>query len=110
MREPDHPWILFTLNETEFTVVIDKPEKDKRVKTYDWSDISNVCFKSYDYGAPNFFYVFSESNDDICIIPIHGDSNDKFWKEIYNRKLFNPCYEIHADTSQIQYHCWRIQE
>ena len=106
MKETDHPWIRVEFTENEFTVYYDKPEEEKWVKKCYWKDIIKVCFKSYDFGAPNFAYVFFGSNDDSCIIPIYGDSNEKFWKEIKNRKLFNPSYEIHADTSQSQYHCW----
>jgi hypothetical protein len=106
MKETDHPWIRVTFNENDFSVYYDKSEEDGWVKTYNWKDILKICFKSYDYGAPNFAYVFFRSSDDTCIIPIHGNDNENFWQEIKNRGLFNASYEIHADTSQSQYHCW----
>lgn len=106
MKEIDHPWIKVLFDENEFVLKYENPEEDNWIKTFSWKDIVKICFKSYDYGAPNFLYIFFEDNNYNCIIPIHENGGEDFWVEIKNRKLFNPKYAITADTSVSQYHCW----
>ena len=60
----------------------------------------------YDYGAPDFLYIFFDNSHDKCIIPIHEKGGEEFWEEIKLRKLFDPQYAIVANTSVSQYHCW----
>ena len=106
MKETDHPWIKVLFDENEFVVHYENPEDDNWIKTYFWNKIVKICFKSYDYGAPDFLYIFFEDNNDNCIIPIQENGDDDFWVEVKRRKLFNPKYAITADTSVSQYHCW----
>ena len=105
MKETDHPWINVLFDKDEFVVKYENPDQDNWIKTFYWKDIIKICFKSYDYGAPNFLHIFFENNNS-CIIPIHENGGEDFWKEVKRRKLFDPRYAITADTSVSQYHCY----
>ncbi len=107
MKETDHPWIEVLFDENEFIVQYEKPEEDNWTKTFSWKNIIKICYKSYDYGAPDFLYIFFEKNNNKCTIPIHENGGEDFWEEVKRRKLFNPQYAITADTSAYsEYNCW----
>lgn len=105
MKEPDHPWITVSFDEDEFVVYYDNLEKENWTKTFSWKDITKICYKSYDYGAPDFLHIFFASRNDPCIIPIEEKDGEAFWEEVKRRKLFNPRYAIKADT-RFEYNCW----
>ncbi len=106
MKETDHPWIKVSFDEQQFIVEYEDLEGKNWVQTFQWSTITKICFKSYDYSAPHFLYIFFSDNEMKCIIPIHENGGEAFWAEVKKRKLFDPRNAIVADTSIPEYNCW----
>lgn len=75
-------------------------------KAVQWEIIQKVCFKSFDYGAPDFIYLFVVDEEGPYIIPISEGRDDPLWTEIKERGLFPSRLEIKADTGLSQFHCW----
>ena len=92
---------------TTFTVTYQKEGAEKWEKSYTCDSIVTVCYKSYDYGAPDFCYLYFDNNPDELILPTEGkDEWVAFWKEVKARNLFDPSKEIHAQySSRPEFNC-----
>lgn len=106
MKETDHPWITVAFDKKSFRLSYASDNGEKWKKTYQWNKIIKVCFKSYDFGVPNFAYIFFKDDPEPCIVPIDDKGGEAFWTELKRRGLFDASREIHADTSEIKYNCW----
>lgn len=90
MKETDHPHIKVDFNGEVITVRFrsnDEEDWDKEIK---WADIVRVCYKTYDYGAPDFLYIHTDDGHDAeAIVPVTDTGGDVLWKEIQERKFFD---------------------
>jgi hypothetical protein len=111
-KETDWPYITAKFDDTSFTIMFNNEEtKENWDKTYLWDSIRKVCFKSYDYGAPHFCYLYFKDNSDEIIIPVESqDGVVEFWEELKEKGLFDRSMEKYAQySSQPEFNCHEIE-
>ena len=109
-KETDWAAITVTHDENSFTIFFDNMEDEKWQKTYTWDSISKVCFKSYDYGAPHFCYLFFNDSPDEIILPVEEQEGVvAFWEELKKKGLFDPSKEKFAQYSTPEFNCHDVR-
>jgi len=109
-KETDWSCIIVTFDENSFTVSFSKEGGENWEKSYSWDSISKVCFKSYDYGAPHFCYLFFNDSSDEIILPVETQKGcAEFWKEMKAKGLFDPNKEKHAQYSTPEFNCHDVK-
>ncbi|MBN1331117.1 MAG: hypothetical protein JXA54_16715 [Candidatus Heimdallarchaeota archaeon] len=111
MKETDWPNVSVSYNEETFTILYNKQGEENWKKSYTWKALTKVCFKSYDYGAPHFCYLYFKDNSDEIILPVEeNDTCVAFWKELKKRGMFDPNKEIVAQySSRPEFNCHVIK-
>ena len=100
MKETDWPNVSVNFDEPFFTIIIKDNDKIVFEKQYSWDSLNCVCYKSYDYGAPDFCYLYFENDSDEIILPVEGkDDCEGFWKKLKMKGLFDLSKEKHAQYS-----------
>ena len=110
-KETDWQHITVTHDENSFTIIFDKEGKENWTKSYSWDSISKVCFKSYDYGAPHFCYLYFKDTPDEIIIPVESqDGCVEFWDELKVKGLFPLGKEKFAQySSRPEFNCHDVE-
>lgn len=110
-KETDWAAMTITHNENSFTIFFDNKEDEKWEKTYSWDSISKVCFKSYDYGAPHFCYLFFSDSSDEIILPVEEQEGAvAFWEKLKAKGLFDPSKERYAQySSSPEFNCHDVK-
>ena len=99
-KETDWSYITVTHNGDSFTVIFHEDRGESWKRTYSWNSISKVCFKSYDYGAPHFCYLYFSDNPDEIILPVEEqDGVVEFWETLKAKGLFPSSKEKFAEYS-----------
>lgn len=106
MRETDHPWIHVIFNALEITMVFDSPKAENWERKFKWDNVTKICYKSYDYGAPNFLYISLSDETEKIILPIDDKGGDSFWEEVKRRGLFDIGRALKAEGSWNTIDCW----
>ncbi|MBD3191006.1 MAG: hypothetical protein GF308_10200 [Candidatus Heimdallarchaeota archaeon] len=106
IKETDWPHVTVTFDTTTFTIIYEKEGTERLEKSYTWDSVVKVCFKSYDYGAPHFCYLYFDNKPDEIILPVEGKEECVvFWEEVKARGLFDPAKEKHAQYSRPEFNC-----
>jgi hypothetical protein len=110
IKETKWPHLTVTHDENSFTVKFDK-EGEKWERSYSWDSISKVCFKSYDYGAPHFCYLFFSDSSDELILPVEEQEGVvAFWEALKAKGLFDPNKEKFAESSsRPEFNCHEVK-
>ena len=109
-KETDWSFITIGFDENSFTIIFDKEGEEKWKKSYTWDSITKVCFKSYDYGAPHFCYLYFNDKPDEIIVPVESqDGCPEFWSELKAKRLFDPTKEKHAQHSTPEFNCHDVE-
>lgn len=106
MKETDHSWISISFNDSDINIEYDSPNAEKWVKKISWNDITRICYKSYDYGAPDFLYLSLENSEEQYIIPLTEKGGKTFWEEVRIRGMFDQKLAIIAEGSWNKIICW----
>ncbi len=109
-KETDWSYITVNHDERSFTVMFDNDE-EKWERSYPWTSISRVCFKSYDYGAPHFCYLYFNDNPDEIILPVEEqDGVVDFWETLKAKGLFDSRKEKYAQYSSMpEFNCHDVE-
>ncbi|MFW9920728.1 MAG: hypothetical protein ACFFED_14080 [Candidatus Thorarchaeota archaeon] len=109
-KETDWSYITVRYDENTFTIEFDN-DKEHWEKSYQWTSISRVCFKSYDYGAPHFCYLYFSDSPDEIIMPVEEQAGCvAFWNELKAKGLFDPSKEKYAEYSSIpEFNCHDVE-
>lgn len=107
MKETDYPRIYVNFDENTITINF-KPdiEDEPWSKAISWNDIVQICFKSYDYGAPHFLYIKIKNSDEKFIIGITDQGGTQLWKEIQRRGLVSVNKAKIVESTWNEYNCW----
>ncbi len=110
-KETDWPHITVSHDDNSFTIFFDKGGEEKWEKSYSWDSISKVCFKSYDYGAPHFCYLFFSDSPDEIILPVESQEGVvAFWEELKSKNLFDPNKQKYAQySSRPEFNCHDVK-
>ncbi len=109
-KETDWSYITVSHDEKSFTVRFNDTE-DRWERSYLWDSIKRVCFKSYDYGAPHFCYLYFHENPDEIIIPVEEQEGVvAFWEELKAKGLFPSDKEKFAQySSHPEFNCHDVK-
>ncbi len=106
MRETDYRFVSISFDESNIVIKHEKSGIESYIKKFNWEMITKICYKSYDFGAPNFLYISLKNKDENYIIPITEKGGTDFWKEVKYRGLFDQKLAIIAEGSYNQIFGW----
>jgi hypothetical protein len=111
MKETDWEKVLVKFDEKTFSIRIHENDKVIFENQYNWNSITRVCYKSYDYGAPDFCYLYFNNSGDEIILPTESKEDcEAFWKKLKEKGLFPSIKEKHAQySSQPEFNCHDIE-
>ena len=109
-KETDWSSITVTHDENSFTVLFNEEGGERWERSYSWNSLRQVCFKSYDYGAPHFCYLYFSDNPDEIIIPVEEQAGCvEFWEALKAKGLFPANKEKYAEySSHPEFNCHEI--
>lgn len=90
LKETDHPHVSATFSEAAITVSFHSDEAEDFDTVLPWDAICRVCYRTYDYGAPDFIHLFVDDGfEPEAIVPVTETGGEDLWTEVLRRGLFS---------------------
>lgn len=103
---PLSEWFHVAWDSRSVNLDVHPPDSQQWRASFEWSDVTRVCFKAEDPWMSDGIYVFVSGRAESYAIPIEADGGARFWDEILNRGLFDSDLATDAIRAVEGVFCW----